>query len=261
MPHLARIHIHPVKSLDPQSVGEAMMLPSGALQHDRRFALRDAEGKFVNGKRSPAIHLLRSNFDAATNCLSLRVAPDGETSQFDVYAERERLNAWFSDYFGHPVELIENAEAGFPDDTDAPGPTVVSTGTMMAVSQWFGGLPLDEVRRRFRANLEIDALESFWEDRLVAEAPRVVRFKIGDAELLGNNPCQRCPVPTRQPDTGEVIPRFARIFAERREAALPAWAPRDRFDHFYRLSVNTRPTGTRPTTIRVGDEVQVLGVE
>lgn len=59
MPILSRIIVYPVKSLDGLSVERCQVLPSGALACDRRFALRDSEGNFINGKRFPAIHGLR----------------------------------------------------------------------------------------------------------------------------------------------------------------------------------------------------------
>lgn len=261
MPKLARINIYPVKSFSAQRVDEAPLLPGGGLEHDRRFALVDRAGDFVNGKRFPSIHHLRSRFDPASERLSLRV--DGEDSEhvFDLRGDRSELAAWLSGYFDQPVTVEENTAGGFPDDVESPGPTIVSTATLVEVASWFPGVSLDECRDRFRANLEFDADEPFWEDRLLAEGLGVVRFQIGDAQLLGTNPCARCPVPSRNPQTGEAIHGFAKTFAQRRQAALPQWAPADRFDHFYRLSVNTRPIHARPTTLRVGDELKILGME
>lgn len=260
MPTLTRIQIHPFKSFDPQSVDEAMLLASGALEHDRRFALRDLHGEFITAKRTPAVHRLRSHFDPASNRLSLRVEGANETQTFDVAGERRALELWLGNYFETPLEVVEDREAGFPDDTESPGPTVISTATLCEVASWFPGLTTDEVRDRFRANLEIDGVEPFWEDRLVAEGTRTVRFQIGDATLLGTNPCQRCPVPTRNPYSGEALREFAKIFARRREQALAAWAPASRFDHFYRLATNTRPYDSEPRVLRVGDPVRVLSV-
>jgi uncharacterized protein YcbX len=130
------------------------------------------------------------------------------------------------------------------------------------VAAWFPGLDASEVRRRFRANLEIEGTEGlatppFWEDRLCGPAGQPIRFRIGDVVLEGTNPCPRCIVPTRDSTTGDAWPRFAKAFAEQREAALPPWAERSRFDHFYRLAVNTRLAGAGGT-IRVGDAVEVL---
>jgi uncharacterized protein len=260
MARLARIHVYPVKSLDPQLLREVVVLASGALANDRRFALVDRQGQVVNAKRTPEAHRLRSSFDPLLRRLSLHVEGTRESLMFDVDTDRPRLAQWLSDFFGIALEIAEDAAAGFPDDTESPGPTVISTATIQEVASWFAGLDADEVRRRFRANLEIDGVEPFWEDRLVSDEGHVVRFQIGAAELWGTNPCQRCPVPTRNSRTGEATRDFARIFARRREESLPDWAPASRFGHFYRLATNTRGADSQERTIRVGDEVRVLGI-
>ncbi len=263
-PHLARITIYPIKSLDGVVVERATALAGGALEHDRRFALRNPTGEYVNGKRFEAVHRLRSTFDPVGSTVSVAAERTGQQAafrRFDLDADRKALEAWLRDYFGlkEPLELVENAVAGFPDDTDSPGPTIVSTATLETVAGWFPGLSLDEVRRRFRANLEIGGVEAFWEDRLYGEADQVVRFQIGALTLEGVNPCQRCAVPTRDSLTGASMPHFAKQFAERREQTLPAWAARSRFDHFYRLAVNTRPAASECVQIQLGDRVRILG--
>ena len=116
----------------------------------------------------------------------------------------------------------------------------------LGVSGWFAGLWLDEVRRRFRANLEIDGVEPFWEDRLVGPAGTEVPFRIGSVRWLGVKACQRCVVPTRSSLTAEVTREFQKTFSTERGRTLPAWATRERFDHFYRLAVNTRPAPDQP---------------
>ena len=59
---------------------------------------------------------------------------------------------------------------------------------------WFPGMTVDDARRRFRTNLEINRVKAFWEDRLYATAGNPVRFAIGQAVIAGTNPCQRCIV-------------------------------------------------------------------
>ena len=251
---LARIEIYPLKSGDGQSVALAAVLPSGALQHDRRFAMVDEAGKFINATRMPLFHKLRTHFDPASDSLSF--AADGRREVFSLVSDGGAIEAWLSSYFGLSVRLIENQEVGLPDDPDAPGPTVVSTATLVVVASWFDGLSVEEVRRRFRANLEIDGVEPFWEDRLCAAVGQVVRFRVGDVMLGGVNPCQRCVVPSRDSQTGEVWPEFSRRFSRQRQQHLPEWADRSRFDHFYRLSVNTQAVGS-PGVVCVGDEVEI----
>jgi len=238
MPHLARITIYPLKSFDGQDVESARVLPSGALEHDRRFALVDHEGQWVNSKRTARVHPLRTAIDVEHRTLEVEHA--GEVATFALDEDREEAEQWFSLRLHERVRIVENATHGFPDDNEAPGPTIVSTATLETVASWFPGLTLDNVRRRFRANVEIGGVEAFWEDRLYAAPDSPVHFRIGDVALLGVNPCARCVVPSRDPATGEIFPSFAKLFSDRRAATLPTWAQRERFDHFYRLTVNTR---------------------
>ena len=258
MATLAGITIYPLKSFDGVSLDHSIVQPSGALVADRRWALVDQQGEIVNGKRAATIHRIRAVFDLAAERVRLHIEGSNDVRTFGIKRDQVSLESWLRDHLGTAVTLIENRESGFPDDTEAPGPTVISTATLRTVSEWFG-IALDEVRRRFRANLEIDDVEPFWEDRLFADVDRTVRFRIGRVELLGTNPCQRCAVPSRNPATGEVIAGFAKAFAELRKQALPDWATAARFDHFYRLAVNTRAAVAGPLSI--GDEVTIVGVE
>ncbi|MBS0260825.1 MAG: MOSC N-terminal beta barrel domain-containing protein [Planctomycetes bacterium] len=254
MPHLARIQIFPIKSLDGLSVSESLVLPSGALEHDRRLVMLDPMDHVLNAKRIARIHLLRATFNLADNTVTL--AAKGSHGTFRLAAPRTDLVTWLSEFFGVDLRLDENSAAGFPDDTENPGPTIISTATLETVAAWFPELTVDDIRRRFRANLEIDGVEPFWEERLYAAPGQGVPFQIGAVRLEGTNPCQRCVVPTRSPETGDRYPDFTKIFEERREQTFPAWANRVRFNHYYRLSVNTRLAPGGAGILRVGDQVQ-----
>ena len=257
MPPVRRLLLHPIKSLDAQEVAVAEVLPSGALAHDRAYAFVDPDGQFVNGKRHPAIHRLRSHLDVDRGLLSLRDETDrglGARS-FDMRSEREALCTWLGTFFGFAVALVEDRATGFPDDPVSPGPTVISTATLAEIGRWFD-LPVAEVRARFRTNIEIDDVPPFWEDGLFGEADEAPVFTVGAVRFKGVNPCQRCVVPARDPWTGTIDPAFAKRFAEMRRRTLPDRVIRARFDHFYRVAVNTRVDGWCPgATVRVGDEV------
>ncbi|WP_254545158.1 MOSC domain-containing protein [Halomarina pelagica] len=274
MAELRRIATHPVKSLDPVERETARLVEHGALDGDREYAMvaapadapHDPEtasvggrGDYVNGKRTALVHRLRSTVDPDAGTLTLREHGTGEPLTFDL-DDRSALNAWLSDYFGEPVSVRRRPAGGFPDDRQYAGPTVVSTATLREVASWFD-FDLDSARRRFRANLEIGGVPAFWEDRLYADRGEAVAFRVGEAELLGVNPCQRCVVPSRDPDTGEGTPGFRETFIRRRRATRPEWLDSDRYDHDFRLMVNTSvPERQWGTTLRVGDEVEVLGV-
>jgi MOSC domain-containing protein len=250
---LDRIQIFPIKSLPAVALAEAAVCSNGALQNDRRWALVDGDGKFVNGKRTARIHLLEAAY--APDLAAVTLSAAGRSAEtFPLQGDRARVEHYFADFFGFRVRVVEQPEGGFPDDTAAPGPTLISTATLEAVAGWFPALSVESVRQRFRTNLEIATTEPFWEDRLFGPDGSPVEFRIGAVLLAGTNPCQRCVVPTRDPATGEIYPRFTMEFSKRREQTLPAWAEASRFNHFYRLAVNTRGVDCPPAArVRVGE--------
>jgi uncharacterized protein len=285
MPRLANIRLHPIKALDPVFVNEARIGPNGGLELDRAWALYSVDGRWVNGKRTPAIHLIHAEYAPDLSRVTLSVPGDRRkipAMSFVFPGDHEGAADWFSVYFEQVIQ-VRYAREGFPDDGLAPGPTIVSTATLEKVCEWFPGLALEEARRRFRTTLEIDGsaagsngqnfsaparaveqspssekLAAFWEDQLFAEDERnVVRFRIGEIAFEGSNPCARCPVPSRDSFTGAAIDDFQKRFSDLRRANLPSWAPVERFDHFYRLATNTRVPGTEfGKLLRVGDALR-----
>jgi uncharacterized protein YcbX len=242
MPTAGRIQIFPIKGLDPVCVAEAEVLGPGALAFDRRWALVDSQGRLVSGKTCAAIHGVRAEYDLA----KFEVALNGTVFSLKEAPAMER---WLSDLLGEAVAIRENEACGFPDDTDSPGPTLVSQASLAQVGEWFG-LPLEEVRRRFRTNIEIDGVEPFWEDRLYGSD-----FRIGGVTFHAVNPCQRCVVPSRNPWTGSQDAGFQKRFAERRQSQLPEWAVSAPFNHFYRFAVNTRLVARGSGRIHTGQLV------
>jgi uncharacterized protein YcbX len=251
--------VYPIKSLDGVGVDVVRLLPSGAIAGDRRFALVDAEGRFVNGKRMAVLQRVRAEFhgwSAEGSFAAVTVSgPDLETRRFEGIAWGEELAEHLAGLVGMPVRVIENCETGFPDDLESPGPTLISKATLATVGEWFG-LSVEETARRFRTNVVVTALEAFAEDRWFGPAGSARVVTIGEVPLVVVNPCQRCVVPSRDSRTGEVLSGFQKEFARRREASLPEDVVRERFNHFYRLAINTRPLpGYTGGSIRVGDAV------
>jgi uncharacterized protein YcbX len=256
-PTLSAVLVYPVKSLDPVALDRAAVRGAGGLSSDREYAIVDADGASVNGKREPATHRLASTFDPATGELTLGPREADERVTFTLPDERDVASEWLSAYFGYEVTLERDASGGFPDDTHASGPTVIAAATLEAVADWFDGIDAAEMRRRLRPNLVVEGVEPFWEDRLYADRDSVVAFDVGDVRFEGVNPCQRCVVPTRDPDTGVETERFRERFVARRRETLPDWADRDWFDHHFRLMVNTRvPRETVGSVVQVGAPVR-----
>jgi uncharacterized protein len=255
---LASILVYPIKALDPVSVQSARITAGGILEFDRVWALRGADGRFIRGKSNEAIHRIRARFILPGNFVTLMWAWEPEEYTFRLGEEDDAIAGWLERRLGEPARLVTDEVHGFPDDTEAFGPTVISTATLSTVASWFPGVSGEEVLRRFRPNLVVQGVPAFWEDRLYT-ASGTVSFRIGDIVLSGQNPCARCVVPTRDPVTGETSSGFMSTFIQRRKETLPSWAAQSRFDHYYRLSVNTTIGKSEEGKIlRVGDAVSIV---
>jgi uncharacterized protein len=254
---MGRIIIFPIKSLDGFLAESARFTAGGILENDRIFAIYDDAGKVVNGKRTPRIHELRSAFDPQVR--EVRLSPNGQTPQQFQLDDRAPLEKWLSEFFGFAVVLRHETEKGFPDDREAFGPTIVSEASLRAIQGWFPELTVESARRRFRANLELVGEEPFCEDALFGAPGELKPFQIGGVNFFGHNPCQRCVVPTRDPDSAQQVPEFQKKFMLRRKETLPSWANAQRFNHFYRFAINTSvPPTEAGKELRVGDEVTFL---
>jgi hypothetical protein len=261
---LSKIQIFPIKSLDPIALSEVEISAGGALKGDREFAMFDQKGNYINAKRNPKIHLIRASYDLSDRLVNLRIQDQTEDQDqvftFHLDQDRTALTNWLSEFFDQTVELRQNVTNGFPDDPEAWGATIISEATLVTVQSWYPELSLEQIRLRFRTNLEIADTEAFWEDGLFAKVGETVAFRIGDVQFLGTNPCQRCPVPTRDPFTGQAYPEFSKIFSRQREETLPSNIERSRFNHFYRLALNTKiPLTEAGKTLKLGSEYALIG--
>src|SRR5271166_4645665 len=102
LPLLADIRLYPIKSLDPISVPEARISPSGGLELDRAWALYSVDGRWVNGKRTPAIHLIRAAFSPDLRSVSLSVPGDRRSipaRTFPFPDGHDDAAEWFSVFF------------------------------------------------------------------------------------------------------------------------------------------------------------------
>jgi uncharacterized protein len=251
---LGRIIIFPIKSLDGHSVESARFTAGGILENDRVFAIYDTDGKVVNGKRTPRVHELRCAFDPPIR--EVRLGPNGQSPQQFQLDHPAPMEKWLGEFFGFPISLRRETEKGFPDDREAFGPTIVSEASLHTIQSWFPELTPESTRRRFRANLELLGEKPFCEDALFGAPGELKPFQIGEVKFFGHNPCQRCVVPTRDPDSARPIPEFQKKFMQLRKETLPPWANAQRFNHFYRFAINTSvPPSEAAKQLRVGDRV------
>lgn len=259
---LSRIALFPVKSLDPVVVNQAEVLNTGALACDRQFALFDQNNNVINGKKFPEIQKIRSEYDLSQMTVSLSTPHVSKTSSLFHLTENNRdLTDWFSHYLNQPVILKENKSTGYPDDDSASGPTIISTQTYQELTHWFPDISIEELRLRFRVNLEFDGDLPYCEDRLYSATEQPVLFQVGDITFRGTNPCKRCVVPSRSPFSGETDPQFIKTFIQKRADSFPPWGTRALFKNMYRLSVNTRlasPLLDSSSQLQTGNPVSIL---
>jgi uncharacterized protein YcbX/RimJ/RimL family protein N-acetyltransferase len=270
-PQVTKIELYPIKSLDALSVKVAEIGPGGGFRFDREWRIVDTESdKVIHGKNTVLLHRIAAHFALDRNALALELKvrplapgidpklvpePRGDPGIWRgrLPGAEDSAAAWLSRVLGFKVRL-EHSAHGFPDDTEAAGPTLLSTATLRALSTKLN-LPIADLRARFRTNIEVDApeLPAFWEDALFAAPPNAPRFGIGEIVFSGSNPCQRCVVPQRDPLSGARYPSFSKTLSDFRRATLPAWAATERFDHFYRIAVNTKVDGPS----QVGQKVAI----
>jgi uncharacterized protein YcbX len=120
---IERLRIFPVKGLEGVDVGDARVLKGGTLARDREYAVLDADGEVVNGKRTPLVHRPCVELENGEPVVSL---PDGKA--VNVADERERAERLLGDFFDVDATVRRDGSLGYVDRRGM-GPSVVSTAT------------------------------------------------------------------------------------------------------------------------------------
>lgn len=252
-----RISIAPVKSLGLVHPDE-VELGRGGVVGDRRFWMRDADGRLFNGKRSGALQQIRPEWDERTRRLAL-MFPDGErvddlvelgdSLESDMYSwhrvrSQKVVGPWedaISSFVGRPIELLW-ADDGAADRIPRGGTvSVVSRASLARLQEEVGAdEPVDG--RRFRMLFEIDGVDAHEEDTWLGQ-----RVQLGDAVVELNGDIGRCIVTSRDPDTGVVdLPTLVTLGAYRREGVSES------------LPFGVYGAVVEPGRVRVGDIAQRL---
>jgi uncharacterized protein YcbX len=78
--------------------------------------------------------------------------------------------------------------------------------------------------------------------------------------LYGISPRARCSVPTHDPQNGEILHGFPKIFSQQRTKTLPPWSTLDDYGHAYYLSVDCYiPPTEFGKWIATGNELTIIG--
>ena len=257
MGRVVRISVAPVKALGLLHPDEVDLAPNGVVGN-RRFWLRDADGRLYAGKRNGGLQQIRPAWDEETRRLTLTfpdgavadgvVELDGEISadmySWNTVASRRVRGPWeaaISDFAGRPLELLW-AEAGAVDRTPRGGTVSVVSRASLDRLRDEAGLDEDIDGRRFRMLFEIDGVGAHEEDEWIG-----AHVGIGEATVVFNGDIGRCIVTSRDPDTGiSDLPTLVTLAAYRREGVTEG------------LPFGVYGAVVEPGRVRVGDIAQRL---
>lgn len=247
---LERIRLYPVKGFAGADVEVARVSDSGRLEHDREFALYDDD--VLNGRNAEDVHGYAASV-TPSGALAVESPQDERVVVGFDEEGRRRLERWLDGSRFDGATVLRDDGRGFLDRRDRlVSVSVVSTATLREVASWFEGVDIDGMRRRLRMNIEVDGVPAFWEDRFAGDGTPDI--SVGGVRLEGIEPCNRCVVPTRNPETGERGEDFREEFIERRGPTVPE---NDAFDRAYTAGLICRVGDEdRGSTLRVGDLVK-----
>jgi uncharacterized protein YcbX len=203
------ISLTPVKATMLHLVEETELLESG-VRGDRRFYFVTERGRLFSNKDHGPLQLVRAEYDAEADVLSLRFT-DGEflsgpverggevETTFHKAPRRARLvvGPWagaVSELVGQPVRLVE-PEQSATDRGRGGAATLLAARSLGRLARQLGVDAVDH--RRFRMNFGVEGVDAHEEDGW-----RGRRVRIGDAVVIPQGHVGRCVITTQNPDTG-----------------------------------------------------------
>jgi uncharacterized protein YcbX len=249
------ISFTPVKGTALQLVDEVEVLDSG-LAGDRRFYFIGERGRRINAEDSSLLQLVRAEYDAAADELTLRFT-DGRVVSAPVergdvvdttFGRRPRTARLvhgpfaeaISELMGEPVRLVEPEESA-TDRGPIGAATLLSTGSLSALASVLGVDAIDA--RRFRMNFGVDGVEAHGEDAWCGK-----RLRIGTAVVIPQGNVGRCVITKQNPETGERdLDTLNGLASYRRD--IETTEP---------LPFGVHATVDQPGRVRIGDAVELV---
>ncbi|MEH2920241.1 YcbX family protein [Samsonia erythrinae] len=263
---VARLYIHPVKSMRGLQLSHAMASVSG-LANDRAFMITDLDGTFITARQYPQMVL----FTPALLPDGLFIAaPDGQTAtirfadfteapqptevwgnNFTAQVAPDAINVWLSRYFQRAVQLRwvggepSRRVKGYPDVplafADGYPYLLINNASFQALRQrCAAGIKIEQ----FRPNLVVTGAEAFAEDGWKT-------LRIGEVTFDVVKPCSRCILTTVSTERGRKHPSAEPL------ATLQSFRTAANGDVDFGQNLVARNTGI----IRVGDTVEVLATK
>ncbi|HEY6459193.1 MAG TPA: MOSC N-terminal beta barrel domain-containing protein [Polyangiaceae bacterium] len=259
------LYVHPVKSLRGIGVQELQVERRGP-RHDRRWLLVDETGRFITQREEPRLALVDVAIDDAARRLVVK-APGLAALMvpFEPSQARRRVVIWndtvtaasvsaeaatyFTRYLGMPVDLVQ-----MPDDVErAVDPRYGRPGDIVSFADAYPFLLVSQASHddlcvrmgeaipvtRFRPNIVVEGAPPYAEDGWTS-------LRIGPITFRVAKPCDRCPIPTIDIETGL-----------RHAEPLKTLATYRKREHKVYFGQNLSHDGEG--TVRVGDPVEATG--
>lgn len=251
------IAVAPVKAMALVHPDEVVVGAIGVIGN-RRFWLRDENGRLFCSKRDGRLLQIHPEWDEASRRLALTF-PDGrlvegrvelgEQVDATIFGElrlsREvRGGAWaeaVSEFVGRQLELLWAEDNGVDRLTAEGTVSFISRASLERLREELGTQRSVDARR-FRMLFEIDGVGPHGEDEWIGR-----HVQVGGAEFVITGDIGRCIVTSRDPDSGEIdMPTLAALANYRRDG------------HSESLTVGVKGTVYTPGHVRVGDALTLL---
>ena len=222
---ISRLFIYPVKSCAGIEV-DALSFDRNGPVGDRRFVIASPEGDFITQRELPAMARIQPRFEGGELVLSypdraeIRVSmkSSSEPQRVRIWSDEvtgldcgDNVSVWLTDILGQTVRLFmlpdnnpRRADSQYAPKDTAVGyadgfPLLIVTQESLDALSELAQLPVDV--RRFRPNVVVEGAASEFAERewaalMTREGSRLPLVK----------PCERCVIPTRDPDTLERSP-------------------------------------------------------
>jgi hypothetical protein len=268
-PHLASLHLYPVKGCHRVDVSDAVVEPWG-LAGDRRWFPVDEEGVAITQRELPVLTQIQPTLLDGGIRLSAPGRPDltvpavaGNYVEVQLWRTRFKVSpggtdadAWISAVTGRPLRLVwmddptrrpVDPEYARPDDTvsaaDGYPLLLTNTASLAHLNDWIaesgsveGPLPMT----RFRPNVVVHGAPAFAEDGWLGKW-----IRIGEVTFRMPKPCGRCVLTTNDQETGE-----------RGREPLHTLGRHRNIGQKLLFGLNLIPDNTG--TLRVGDPIEIL---
>lgn len=217
-PRIDSLHVHPVKSCRALSV-DAVAVTARGFDGDREFAFLDDAGRVLTQRRHPRLATVDVAWDGTTLTFGTRdrasVVVDARDfsaepmqavvhgSAIDALRHRDAAaSVWMTELLETPATLVRctSRATRSTDDgarwttlTDAEPISVLSRASVDALNARLDApVPID----RFRANVILDGVDAFFEDR-------VESLTLGTLTLASQRSIERCVMIQTDQRTGE----------------------------------------------------------